>query len=159
SYAWMARAGAAFEHNRFDEAFEWAWRRFELRPQIRDPDHIVEMLETAAPAAAALGRFDEARRLAREHVERSEQLTPHHRAHGIALVVESEELAGEWGTIRTATPEVEELVEANEATPCIRNARSLLVAAAAQLAAGRTGEADRLERSAIALGMQSSSLL
>src|SRR5439155_9505699 len=159
SYAWMARAEESFSRRRYDEAFDWAQRRFDLLPEIRDPDHVVEMLETAMPASAALGRFDDARRLAWEHVERSQRLTPHHRVHGIALVVEAEELAGGWETIRRVTPDVEQAVEANEATPCIRNARSLFLCAAAHLVAGDRDGAERLERAATELGMASAALL
>src|SRR5439155_26685528 len=65
SYAWMARSSAAFDRGDFEEAFTWAQRRFDLVDEIGDPDHIVEMLETAGPPVAALGRFREARRLGR----------------------------------------------------------------------------------------------
>jgi len=111
------------------------------------------------PTAAALGRFADARRLAREHLERSQRLTAHHRVHSVALVDEAEELAGRWQTIRAFTPEVEQAVEANEATPCIREARSLFVCAAAQLADGQAAEAARLERAATDLGMAAPALL
>src|SRR5262249_24608054 len=131
SYSWMERAETAFEQGEFDEADTWARRRFDLADEIADPDHLVEMLETAMPIAAALGRFEDARSLAREHVARSERLTPHHRVHAISLVVEAEELAGGWESIREVRPEVERVVEANRATPCIRNARGLLLCAAA----------------------------
>ena len=66
-----------------------------------------------------------------------EELTPHHQLHGVALLVEVEELAGEWEAIRALEPEVERAVAANLATPCVRNARSLLVCA---LARERLGE-------------------
>jgi class 3 adenylate cyclase len=158
SYAWMARSSAAFDRGDFEEAFTWAQRRFDLVDEIGDPDHIVEMLETAGPPVAALGRFREARRLGWEHVERSKRLTPHHRVHGISLVVEAEELAGCWAAIREVTPAVEQAVEANLATPCVRNARSLLVCAAASLVAGDDRRANELEAAAADLGIESPSL-
>jgi hypothetical protein len=158
SYAWMARSSAAFDRGDFEEAFTWAQRRFDLVDEIGDPDHIVEMLETAGPPVAALGRFREARRLGWEHVERSKRLTPHHRVHGISLVVEAEELAGCWAAICEVTPAVEQAVEANLATPCVRNARSLLVCAAASLVAGDDRRANELEAAAADLGIESPSL-
>jgi class 3 adenylate cyclase len=159
SYAMMARSSGALEHGRLDEAFEWAERRFDLMSEISDPDHVVEILETAIPVTAALGRFQETRRHAWEHVERSQRLTPHHRMHGIAVVVETEELAGHWEAIRNLTARVEQAVEENEATPCVRNARSLYVTAAAHLIGGDAETASRLERAADALETHPWSLL
>jgi class 3 adenylate cyclase len=158
SYAWMARSSAAFDHGDFEEACTWAQRRFDLVDEIGDPDHTVEMLETALPAVAALGRFREARRLGWEHVERSKTLTPHHRVHGISLVVEAEELAGTWEAVCEIVPAVEEAVKANLATPCVRNARSLLVCAAASLFTGDEERATELEDAAGALGIDAPSL-
>jgi class 3 adenylate cyclase/tetratricopeptide (TPR) repeat protein len=155
SYAWMARAEAAFDRAEFEEACMWAQRRFDLVGEITDPDHIVEMLETGLPATAALGRFREARRMAREHVERSRRLTPHHRVHGISLVVEAEELAGCWEAIRDESVTVEEVVAQNLDTPCIRNARSLLVCALAHLLAGDDARAAELEEEADELDLES----
>jgi class 3 adenylate cyclase len=68
SYAWAACATVDFDNGAFEDAANWALRRFELEPEISDPDHLVELRETAAPAVAALGRLREARRLAVEHV-------------------------------------------------------------------------------------------
>jgi class 3 adenylate cyclase/tetratricopeptide (TPR) repeat protein len=148
SYAWMARAVAAFRLGRYDEALTWAQRRFDLLGEITDPDHIVEWLETAVPTTLALTRFREARRLAREHAERSQRLTPHHRVHGVSLIVETDEAAGAWENLLALTPEVVEAVEANLETPCVRNARSLLVCAIAHTVAGDDDEAERLESAA-----------
>jgi class 3 adenylate cyclase len=159
SYAWMALAYTAFDANRFDEALMWAQRRFELLDAIHDPDHVVEMLETAHPVTAALGHFRETRRLAWEHVERTQGLTPHHRLHGMALVVEAEELAGGWEEIRRVTPDVRRAVDDNEATPCIRNARSLFLCAVAHMVSGDDSAAAQLEQAAIALDMHSPALL
>src|SRR5262249_55868929 len=58
SHAWSARAHVSFRQRRFGEVLPWAERRFDLAEEIGDPDHVVEMLENAMPAAAVLGRFD-----------------------------------------------------------------------------------------------------
>jgi class 3 adenylate cyclase/tetratricopeptide (TPR) repeat protein len=158
SYAWMARAAAAFNRGDFEQAFTWAQRRFDLLDEISDPDHVTEMIETAMPTTAALGRFREARRLSWEHVDRSKRLTPHHRVHGISLVTETEELTGEWETIRALTPDIEEAVENNRATPCTRNARTLLTCAAANFYEGDELKAASLETAANDLGMESPAL-
>jgi hypothetical protein len=148
SFAWMARGAMAFYHQRFEEAREWTWRRFDLLPEINDPDHTSDLLENAVPIAASLGRFDEARGLAQQHVELSQHLSSHHRVHGIALTSELDELAGRWGAIQERTARVEELVAANAATPCVRNARTLLLCAAASEYAGDTERSRELEAEA-----------
>ena len=154
SWAMEARSIAAFEHARYEEAAAWAARRAELLPQIGDPDHVADIYEVTTPTVIALGRFDEARALARRHVELSHRLSPHHRMHGIGLLVETEEGAGRWEAIEELTARVEEAVAENEATPCVRNARTLLVCAVAAEAAGERERARKLERSAEALGME-----
>jgi len=159
SYAFMARSESAFERAEFEEAFTWAQRRFDLTGEVTDPDHLVEMLETGMPATAALGRLREARRMALEHIERSRRLTPHHRVHGISLFVEAEELAGCWDVVRENTQRVEEEVAANLDTPCIRNARSLLVCAVAHEVVGDHDRAQEIEQEAKDLDLDSPGLL
>ena len=53
------------------------------------------------------------------------------------------ELMGEWASIRDITADVERRVADNLATPCIRNARSLLVEAVAHAYEGSRNEAQR----------------
>jgi hypothetical protein len=125
-----------------------------MLPQISDPDHIVEVYEFAVPTTAAVGRLDEARRLAAKHVEASRTLSPHHRVHGLALTVDVEEMAGDWEAIRALTPRVEEAVEANLATPCVRNVRLLLLSSLASAVAGDETRARALERAAEACTME-----
>jgi hypothetical protein len=97
--------------------------------------------------------------MAQEHVERSKRLTPHHRVHGISLTIEAEELTGSWAAIRDISPRVEEVVNANSATPCLRNARSLLLCGLAHALAGDEARAVELERAANELEMESPSLI
>jgi len=154
SYAWAARAAVAFEGAReFSEAATWAERRFDLLPQITDPDHVLEIYESAIPPAAGLGRLGEARRLAGLHVERSRTLTPHHRVHGVGLTLEVAEAAADWETVQSFTDEASEAAAANADTPCLRNPRSLLVCAVAAQALGEEVAARSLERAADECGI------
>jgi class 3 adenylate cyclase len=154
SWAWMARAVAAFQATRFEESLTWAQRRFDLEAEITDPDHLVEMRETAAPTAAAIGRLREARRLAEEHTERTHHLSPHHRMHSVALRAESHELEGNWQGIRSLQAEIEQAVAANRDTPCVRNVRCLLLCAAAHAEQGDETAARALEAAADEIGME-----
>jgi class 3 adenylate cyclase/tetratricopeptide (TPR) repeat protein len=154
SWAWMSRAVAAFEADRFEDALTWAQRRFDLEAAISDPDHLVELRECAMPPAAALGRLREVRRLAREHDGLTERLSSHHRMHSVAVLAEVEELAGNWKGIRALEERVEQAVEANRDTPCVRNARCLLLCAMARTEAGDEKPARNLESAADELGME-----
>jgi hypothetical protein len=66
-----------------------------------------------------------------------EPLSPHHRLHGVAIPLEVHELCGEWDLIAAGADRTATVVDANLSTPCIRNARSLLVTA---LALAYTGD-------------------
>jgi class 3 adenylate cyclase len=154
SWAWMSRAVAAFEADRFEDALTWAQRRFDLEAAISDPDHLVELRENAMPPAAALGRLREVHRLAREHDGLTKRLSPHHRMHSVAVLTEVEELAGNWKGIRALEERVEQAVEANRHTPCVRNARCLLLCALARAEAGDEEPARNLESAADELGME-----
>jgi class 3 adenylate cyclase/tetratricopeptide (TPR) repeat protein len=152
SYAWMARSSAAFHNLRFGEACMWAQLRFGVADRIDDPDQVLEIYETAIPTTAAMGRIAEARRLAGEHVALAGRLTPHHRMHGVAITVETEEAAGDWVVVRDLRPRIEDAVEANADTPCVRNARTLLVCAVAHEIEGDAAAARELERAAADVG-------
>lgn len=158
SWAWAARASVAFHAGRYEDALMWAQRRFDLVGTISDPDHLVEIRECALPPVGALARLQEARRLAREHVELSQHLSPHHRMHGVALLAEAEELAGDWETIRGLEGRIEQAVAENRDTPCVRNARCLLLCALASVHNGDEDKARELERAADALGMEGHAL-
>ncbi|HXG76646.1 MAG TPA: adenylate/guanylate cyclase domain-containing protein [Gaiellaceae bacterium] len=154
SYALEACATAAFYAGRFQESLMWSQRRLDLLDRINDPDHVVQIHESAVPVRLAVGRFGEARRLAEEADRLSRRLSSHHQVHGLALRLEVEELAGGWGEILALTARVEEAVLANVATPCARNPRSLLLCAAAHAYAGDLARAAELERAADELGME-----
>jgi class 3 adenylate cyclase len=154
SWALMARSQAAFAVDQFGESMTWAQRRFDFETAISDPDHLVEMRESAIPPAAALGRLREVRRLAHEHAQRTQHLSPHHHVHSVSLSVEAEELAGDWEAIRALENQVEQAVVANRETPCVRNARSLLLCAAARAYGGDDTRARDLEQAAEEFGLE-----
>ena len=154
SFAWGARASAAFAERDYEQSFDWALRRVDLLPEIVDPDHHTEIYEELIPPCAFIGRFHEALRLVGAHAELSRRLTPHHRIHSIAMELEVKELMGEWGSIRERTPVVEHLVAENLDTPCIRNARSLLVEAVAHAYGGENDAARRLEERGLEIAFE-----
>ena len=123
-------------------------RRFDFLGDLTDPDHIHDMYISAIPPTVAVGRIEEARRLAAENDEIVARLTPHHRVHGVACVMEVEELAGNWERIRELEPRIEQTVAENRATPCVRNARSLLVCSAAAEILGDPNRSRELEAGA-----------
>jgi tetratricopeptide (TPR) repeat protein len=139
---------AAFAVGEFTEALEWTERQLELADQIHDADLLADIYEFAIPSYIAVGRFEEARGLARKQARVVEPLTPHHRLHGVSVQLEVEETSGGWDAILALAERTERAVEANLATPCIRNARSLLVTALAAAEQGDDGRARELEERA-----------
>jgi class 3 adenylate cyclase/tetratricopeptide (TPR) repeat protein len=140
SQALAARSIAAFAEGDFEESLMWAQRQLEMIPEISDPDHISDAYEIAIPPCCVTGQLREARRLAALHWQVCDGLTPHHRVHGVAVALEVEEICGGWETILESAATTEEIVNANLDTPCIRNARALLVTA---LAAALLGDEER----------------
>jgi DNA-binding SARP family transcriptional activator len=154
SYAWDLRGAVAFASGEHDLGHAFAERRFELLDELTDPDARADIYSTPISGCIWSGRFREARRLARCHDEITEQLTPHHRMHGVATLVEVEELLGAWENVAALAGRVRRAVAANAETPCVRNARSLLVAATASALLGDEHEAAVLEAQAEELGIE-----
>ena len=152
SYAFHALADAVLADGRYDEARRWAERRLELLDSIDDPDHAADIYWSAIPGYLGLGRFDDARRLAGLHDEVTSRLSPHHRLHGVAFLLEVEELAANWQRIGELTRRAEQAVEAS--TPCTYRPRSLAVCALAAACIGQEVEARRLERAAAEHGAE-----
>jgi hypothetical protein len=73
-----------------------------------------------------VGEFDEARRHADRHDEAASQLSAHHRVHAVAMRLEVHELAGGWVHMAELGLRTRSAVAENQATPCVRNSRSLL---------------------------------
>jgi class 3 adenylate cyclase/tetratricopeptide (TPR) repeat protein len=146
---------AAMQAGRYDQAAVGSERILALLDRIPDPGHRETLVEnTALRLAAATGRFDEARRYSAMVSELVADLTPHNRVHGVAYALEIEELVAGWDRVRALEPRVERAVEENRDTPCVRNARSLLVCALAETALGDEEVARRFERRASTLGIE-----
>jgi len=153
SVAVDARQRIAMDAGDYEAAWALNRRRLGLMDELADADLRADTVQSAIPSCIATCRFDEAREMARLTDEATRRLTPHHRVHGVAVLVEVEELLGGWATIRGLEERVRAAVAANAKTPCTRNARSLLVCAMAEAHLGAESRARELEESALALGM------
>ncbi len=145
SFTFAVRGHAAFEHLRFEEAAAWSERRLELVPQLEDPDGLCEVYESGVPVAAAMGQFGEARQLADLHWDIARRLSAHHRLHSISLPLEIAEMLADWSVLAGDTDRIADAVARNLSTPCMRNARDLLVCALAHAYLGDEGRARDLE--------------
>jgi tetratricopeptide (TPR) repeat protein len=148
SWAYDSRAILAFTGGDYPAALEWLRQRVEVVASSDDPDNRADCYASAVHAAVACCEFDEARRYALLHDEVTSVLSPHHRVHGASVLLELEELLGNWRAVELLQGRIEEAVQANLATPCMRHERSLLVCALARAQASDTAEAERLEKHA-----------
>jgi hypothetical protein len=148
SYAWGARGAVAFGEGDFESALTWSRRRLDVKDEISDPDHVADIYEITIPSYGANAQFSEAKRLAAEHDAIVEPLSDHHRLHGVAVLLEIEEVCGGWDRILELAERTEAAVEANLRTPCVRNARTLLLIALAAATAGDNETARQYERRA-----------
>ena len=153
-YAWDACGAVAMAAADYETAWRWRTSRLKLLDRVTDPDLRTIIAETPFSACIATCRFDQAREIARLHDDLTRRLTPHHRLHGVAILVEVDELLGDWQSIRDLEERVRETVAANAGTPCLRNARSLLVCALAAACLGDGKAARELERAADTLDLQ-----
>ena len=151
SFALGARTQSAFDQRRFQEAAAWSDERLTLLPGIDDPDHLCEAYEAGSPAAAAVCRFDEARRLAELHAGLSQRLSAHHRVHSVSLELELADALGDWAALAESTDRALAAIEANLATPCVRNPRDFLLCCLAHLCLGDESRAAELERDGMRL--------
>jgi DNA-binding SARP family transcriptional activator len=154
SYAFDARGITAWVAGERDLARAWQERRFELIDQISDPDHVADIHYAPITGCVWQCRFDEARRLAGMHDAITRTLTAHHRVHGLAVLVEVEELVGDWSRIHELEQRADVTILANRETPCVRSPRSLLVCALASLHLGDPVRAAVLEEHAESFEME-----
>ena len=151
SYALGVRSHAAYERKEFAEAGDWTMQRLRLVSEIDHPDHLCEIYESAIPVLAVKGLLDDAQHLAEEHSLVARRLSAHHRLHSASLVIELLDTAADWDAIVAEEDKVVAAVEANRETPCVRNARDLLLLALAHSGRGDEGRARELERRAAPL--------
>jgi hypothetical protein len=147
-----ARAEVALVAGRYEEALAFGRARLELPEGIDDPGQAYVHYDVLQPAVL-LGRFDEGRRLARLFAGAQAQLTPHHRMHGVSVPLEVEALASDWNAVGLGRDQVVAAVDANAATPCVRNVLSLLLCAAAKARLGDVESAYELGEQAERLEM------
>ena len=151
SYALYARADLALAAAEYDEARRLVEQRLATLSRIDDPDHRADAYWAALPAYLGTGRFDDARRIARLNDEATAQLTPHHQLHGVAVLLEVEQLAGAWERIRELTPRAERASE-QSTTRCLHSRLGLLTCALASAYLGDDEDARRLEARSHAYG-------
>jgi hypothetical protein len=151
SFVLGARTQSAFDQRRFQEAAAWSEQRLALLTEIDDLDHLCEAYEAAAPASAAVCRFDEAQRLAELHGELAQRLSAHHRVHSVSLELELADALGDWAALAAQTDRAWAAITANLATPCVRNPRDLLLLSLAHLCLGDEARATELERDGLRL--------
>jgi AAA ATPase domain len=154
SWAWDARSRAASSRGDYDERFAWTRRRLDIVSRLTDPDHIALIYFFGLDPCVAIGRFEEARRVAEAHDEATRSLTPHHRVHAVTMFLTVEHAAGCWETIRDLTPRAVSAAAANIATPCALGVWSLLSCALANVHLENEQEARRLEGIADDLSME-----
>ena len=154
SMAWGARSSVALVNGDIQLALTWAQRRFDVLDELRDPDIVADSYAQTIIPTVALGRFREGRRLAHGHDEVASRLTAHHRVHGVAVLLETEALAGGWETMVGLKDRTERAVEENLDTPCVRNVLSELLISAACAYQGYAEESRRLEERAETIGYE-----
>ena len=153
SYGYDVRGLVNFVRGDYRESLDWSRRRVSIVGELDDPDAEAYVYAAAVNPAVACGELDEARRYAVLQDEVTTPLSPHHRLHGTSGLLELDELVGNWAGAIELQQKVEKAVAENLATPCVRNARSLLVCALAHAQIGDEEEARRLEREAEAHAM------
>jgi len=146
SSGYDVQALVAFVRGSYEESLDWCRRRTAIAGELGDPDAEAYAYAAAVNPAVACGEIDEARKYAGLQDEVTRPLSPHHRLHGISSRLELEELIGNWRGVVELQQRVEKAVVANRATPCVRNARSLLVCALAHAHLGDEEELERLEQ-------------
>jgi DNA-binding SARP family transcriptional activator len=145
SAAWDALRLVALLAADWDGEIDSAERRLELVDRIDDPDLHGDVFATLVPVYIRRGRWKEAEHVARRTDEVTKALSSHHRVHGVAVLLEVSEARGTWDEIRALEERARHAVADNEATPCVRNARSLLLCALASEQLGDAARAAELE--------------
>ena len=142
-HAWVVHGITEFVSGRYDHGRAFAERRFELLDWISDPDHRADIYwaDLGLHLGGAFQRGPPARPTTRRDHRSSDTAPPpprgrdSGRGRGAAGCLGADSGAG--------AEDGDEAVAANAATPCVRNARSLLVCAAASAYLGDETDARR----------------
>jgi class 3 adenylate cyclase len=154
SAAFWALQNAALKRGAYDEGYAWSLRNLALVEGMSDPDRLAYVSGGIAGTWPYVGKFTEARDVAKRQVELASRLSPHHRLHGAASVVSVDGLAGNWESVRQYSDRAESAFNANVATPCMLGPVMLLTCALARVHMGDEAEARRLERVVEDFGME-----
>jgi DNA-binding SARP family transcriptional activator len=152
-HAYNAQALAAFTEGRYEDAQGWAARRLGLLDSISDPDVVVDIYSAMIPGLLGAGDFAGAYEYAARHDEAASRLSAHHRVHAVAMQLEVHELTASWSNMSALADRTRAAVLANEATPCARNARSLLAVALGHALCGDAAAAGNFEARAADVSM------
>jgi class 3 adenylate cyclase len=153
SLALTVQTEEALVHRRYSEVLELAHQNLALAERSLDPDAAAMVRQLSIAFLLACAAVAEASSVADGYERVSAKLSAHHALHGVSARLDVEELRGNWPGVRDLLPLTRERVEANLATPCVHNVRSLLVCATAHAVAGDDETARVLEREASALGI------
>jgi class 3 adenylate cyclase len=154
SFAIAAIALAAVARGDYAEGYAWSRNQLDLVRVLSDPDHIALVYGFGLDHCLCIGRFDEARELARDHDRVTASLSPHHRLHSAFNLVYVDAVTGRWEAVRDRTSRAELAVIANANTPCSLEVVVLLMCALAHVHLGADAEARRLEQVAADLRME-----
>jgi class 3 adenylate cyclase len=154
SFGLFGLFGIALVTPDYVSAYEWARKRLALADRFTDPDHRALIHWTSSTAELALGHLDAAAAHARRHDAIGARLSPHHAIHAVCNLLTVQDAAGRWSRVRDLQDRTERAVVENVGTPCVENARCLLLCAAASAELGLDGEARRLEEASNALRME-----
>jgi class 3 adenylate cyclase len=140
-----ARAHAATEHRRFEEARSWADRAIEDARGLGDPSYEVHQNWNGGFVYLRSGLIDEAARFATVTDRLSTSLGVHDEVHAVALNAVLQSVCGDWDQLAELSRRAEEATFANRDFPCQFNWRTLFVCALAAAHLGDEREAQRLE--------------
>ncbi|HEY3068760.1 MAG TPA: adenylate/guanylate cyclase domain-containing protein [Gaiellaceae bacterium] len=145
-----AQALVASTAGRFTDACGWADRALEKVPMVNDPGVRMHQHWLAGFVYLRGGRVTDVTHLTEECDRLAALLTPHDEVHAVALRALHQSSLGRWQALAELSERAALAAEANEATPCQFNWRSLLVCALGLARLGHEQEARRLEELALA---------
>jgi class 3 adenylate cyclase len=143
--AFEAHALVATAAGHFDEARAWAERTLGKAPTVADPGFRCYLYWLVGLAFLRAGRIGHVETLVTEQERLAAIVTPHDVVHAVAHRAVLESVRGRWEAVGALAGRAEETADANEATPCQFNWRTLLVCALGRARIGDDLESRRLE--------------
>jgi class 3 adenylate cyclase/tetratricopeptide (TPR) repeat protein len=146
--AFEAKAMAATEARKYDEACDHADRALEASVALTDPGYRGFFHWNAGFIYLRAGRIGEVRRFVDTNDQIARSLSPHEEVHAIALRALLESVLGRWDVLAELAQEADAAAVANADFACQFNWRTLLVCALGPQYLGDEVEARRLEATA-----------